>query len=381
VLDVRARLESSSQGTAEVTTFCKKCVISSNRPISSREYARTPGVEPGRMSFDAEGVCGACRVAEAKGKIDWQAREEELRVLLARYRRSDGRPDVLVPGSGGKDSVFAAHRLLELGMHPLTCTWAPHAYTDVGRRNFYRWLEMGFDNILVTPNPKVHRLLTRLAFQTMAHPFQPFILGQRSLAPKLAAAHGINLVMFGEDDADYEGQSGWQEKVELVSDATCISGLRLWDLVHKYELSYHDLDLYLPPRVVTEGLEVHALGHYLRWDPQSAYYYAVEHAGFEPNAERTEGTYSTYNSIDDKLDPLHYLTMHAKWGIGRASHDASQEIRNGYLTREEGVKLVQQYDGEWRQSTIDWACAYMGISQEEFWTTIQKFTTTYPVVS
>src|SRR4029077_12990022 len=102
------------------------------------------------------------------------SREAELVEMLGRYKRADGRPDVLVPGSGGKDSVLAAHVLkARYGMHPLTVEWAPHAYTEGGARNFYRWLDLGLDNILVTPNPKVHRLLTKLAFTNLLHPFQP----------------------------------------------------------------------------------------------------------------------------------------------------------------------------------------------------------------
>jgi len=313
------------------------------------------------MAFDAEGVCGACRVAEAKSKIDWDSREAELVEMLGRYKRADGRPDVLVPGSGGKDSVLAAHLLkARYGMHPLTVTWAPHAYTEVGRRNFYRWLDLGLDNILVTPNPKVHRLLTKLAFTNLLHPFQPFILGQRSLAPKLAAKLGIQLVFFGEDDAEYEGTAGWQEKPERPTDDVYIAGVHYNDLIEQHGLTMHDLDVYMPDTLINAPdlrfpadfqpfcpvVDVRALGHYLRWDPQSAYYYAVEHAGFECNEQRTEGTYSRYNSIDDRMDPLHYYTMYTKFGIGRASHDASQEIRNGYLTREEGVALVHKYDAE-----------------------------------
>ncbi len=366
-----------------MTQFCTRCVISTNRPIASREYSRTVGSEPGRMAFDEEGVCGACRVADAKSKVDWMGRESQLEELLDRYRRHDGRPDVLVPGSGGKDSVFAALQLRERGMHPLTVTWAPHEYTEVGRRNFYRWLDLGFDNFLVTPNPKVHRLLTKLAFLNLCHPFQPFVLGQRSVAPKIAARFNIPLIFYGEDDAEYEGTTGWQAKPETApSGATHLGGLYWLDIVEKYGLQRHDLQLYLPPDEDTlQGFETHALGHYLRWDPQSAYYYAVEHAGFEANESRTEGTYSKYNSIDDKLDPLHYYTMWTKFGVGRASHDASQEIRNGYLTREEGVALVHKYDGEIRESTVTWACAYMGISVDQFWATIAQFKRDYPVVS
>ena len=368
------------------TRFCTRCVISNHRPVASREYARVPGSEPGRMAFDAEEVCGACRVAEAKSKIDWEAREQDLRELLGRFRRSDGRPDVLVPGSGGKDSVLAAHVLkTRYDMHPLTVTWAPHQTTDVGRRNFYRWLDMGFDNILVTPNPKVHRLLTRLAFLKLLHPFQPFILGQRTLAPKIAAAHNIDLVVFGEDDAEYEGETGWQTRHEFTQDMH-IGGVHERELMSLYGLTAHDLDIYRPPLSWVWGSEdlstkTIALGHYLRWDPQSAYYYAVEHAGFEANELRTEGTYSKYNSIDDRMDPLHYYTMYTKFGIGRASHDASQEIRNGYLTREEGVALVHKYDAEPpRNESVNFYCDYMGLQPGEFWDTIARFKKAYPVV-
>ena len=44
----------------------------------------------------------------------------------------------------------------------------------------------GFDNVLVTPNGKVHKLLTKLAFLNLGHPFQPFIMGQRLVGAKVA---------------------------------------------------------------------------------------------------------------------------------------------------------------------------------------------------
>ena len=239
---------------------------------------------------------------------------------------------------------------------------------------------MGFDNILVTPNPKVHRLLTKLAFLNLLHPFQPFILGQRSLAPRVALAHGIKLVVFGEDDAEYEGTPGWQERSEMDCDSRLFFGGEPEDqLVKDYGLDPSDLWMYRPPQ--PHGLQVIALGRYLRWDPQSAYYYAVEHAGFEANELRTEGTYSKYNSIDDRMDPLHYYTMYTKFGIGRASHDASQEIRNGYLTREEGVALVHKYDAEPpRNESVNFYCDYMGLQPGEFWDTIARYKKVYPVV-
>ena len=47
------------------------------------------------------------------------------------------------------------------------------------------------------------------------------------------------------------------------------------------------------------------------------------------------------------MDDFHFYTTFIKFGIGRATHDAAQEIRNGEIDREEGVALIKQYDGEY----------------------------------
>ncbi len=118
---------------------------------------------------------------------------------------------------------------------------------------------------------------------------------------------------------------------------------------------------------------MHYLGHYLRWRPQSAYYYAVEHGGFEAAPERTPGTYSKYNSIDDKIDDLHYWTTHVKFGIGRATYDAAQKIRSGEITREEGVALVCRFDGEWPSRFEHELMEYLSIRADQFPVTSHEF--------
>ena len=113
-------------------------------------------------------------------------------------------------------------------------------------------------------------------------------------------------------------------------------------------------------------MEVHYLGYYLKWIPQEAYYYAVENTKFEARPFRTQGTYSKYNSIDDKIDDLHYYTTFIKFGLGRASYDASQEIRNNHITREEAQALVNKFDGEFPDNYFDEILDYLGISNDEF---------------
>jgi hypothetical protein len=124
-----------------------------------------------------------------------------------------------------------------------------------------------------------------------------------------------------------------------------------------------------------KSIQVHYLGYYLKWHPQGCYYYAVENGGFQASPERTPGTYSKYNSIDDKIDDLHYWTTFIKFGIGRATYDASQEIRSGEITREEGVALVKRFDGEWPARFENELMDYLSIPEKELPIASKQFET------
>lgn len=366
-------------GLPEEVEFCKSCVISNQRPNSAVEYQHTRESKKKTIHFDAQGVCDACRVAEQKrDSIDWMERERRLRELCDRHRRNDGRYDCVVPGSGGKDSFYAAHMLrYKYKMNPLTVTWAPHIYTDWGWKNFQSWLHAGFDNFLHTPNGRVHRLVTRLAVENLFHPFQPFMFGQKSLAPKLALLHDIPLVFYGENEAEYGNPIGdsesarrdWSYFTSPDKSKIYLGGTSVADLRRHFGVTAADLEPYLPAdpeRIEKQKVEVHYLGYYLKWHPQSCYYYAVEHGGFQASPERTPGTYSKYNSIDDRIDDFHYYTTFIKFGIGRATYDAAQEIRSRDITREEGVALVHKFDGEFPERFADEIFRYLSIPAKEF---------------
>jgi N-acetyl sugar amidotransferase len=366
-------------GLPNEVVFCRRCVISNQRPNSAVEFKHTRESKKATIRFDAEGVCDACRVAEEKhASIDWKQREEELLALLEKYRSKDGSYDCLVPGSGGKDSFYAAHVLkYRYGMHPLTCTWAPHIYTEWGWKNQQAWIHAGFDNVLMTPNGRVHRLLTRLAVENLFHPFQPFILGQKNLAPQMALRWGIPLVFYGENEAEYGNPKGdtsaaqrsWDYFASQDEREIYLGGASVATLKNEMGLVKSDLEPYLPANpdhLRKAGVEVHYAGYYLKWHPQSCYYYAVEHGGFQSAPERTPGTYSKYNSIDDKIDDFHYSTTYVKFGIGRTTYDAAQEIRSRDITRDEGVALVRRFDGEFPQRFADEVFRYLSVPPKEY---------------
>ncbi|MBO6576984.1 MAG: N-acetyl sugar amidotransferase [Rhodothermales bacterium] len=376
----------NTYGLPEEVIFCKRCVISNQRPASVPEFKHTMQQKKPTMNIDDDGICDACRTADNKLAINWEKREEELVRLLDKHRRSDGRYDCLVPGSGGKDSAFQAHILkYKYGMNPLTVTWPPILYTEYGLKNWQNWIDVGgFDNISFRRNGRVMKLLTKLSIENLYHPFQTFILGQKNLAPRLAVDLDIPLIFYGENEAEYgnpiaDNQTSLRDKSFFTYDNLddlALGGVTVAELREQHGVSLADLQPYLPvspDQMKGREFEVHYLGYYLKWIPQEIYYYAVENTGFKARPFRTQGTYSKYISIDDKIDDLHYYTTYIKFGIGRATYEASQEIRNGHLTREEGIALVERFDGEFPDRYFSEVMEYLDLPEEQFHEITDRF--------
>lgn len=339
--------------------FCKKCTMSNQRP---------------RITFDSEGVCSACRFAEVKSKIDWDKRHHELVELCDKYRSKDGSWDVIVPCSGGKDGGFVAHQLkYKYGMHPLCVTWSPLVPTDIGRKNLDSFIDIGgFDHIMGRPNGIVNRKLTKLAFELLGDPFQPFIYGQTNFPLTIAVKYHIPLIMYGENgEVEYGGDmknadSPTREVTDHNKHYFSNMPLEAWE---KYGLTESDLNPYMAPPmrdIVANHTTIHFMSYYTKWDPKSNFEYCKEHTGFSANHERSEGTYSYYASLDDKLDGFHYYLSYIKFGIGRATSDTAHEIRDGILTREEGVELIKKFDGEFPKKYYQIFLDYCGITEQEF---------------
>ncbi len=373
-------------GLPEQVIFCKRCVMSNQRPASTAEFKHTLASKKTTIHIDAEGICDACRSAEQKESIDWKKREEELLKLLDKHRRNDGGYDCIVPGSGGKDSAYQSHVLkYKYGMNPLTITWPPILYTEYGYKNFRNWIDVGgFDNLSFNWNGKTMKLLTRLAIENLLHPFQTFILGQKNLAPKIAKNYGIPLIFYGENEAEY-GNPIADNATSLIDKSyytmnnlndMYLGGVSIQELREKYDLRLSDLMTFLPAdarELEQSKIEVHYLGYYLKWTPQEVYYYAVENTGFKARPFRTQGSYSKYSGIDDKIDDLHFYTTFIKFGIGRATYDASQEVRNKHITREEAVALVKRFDGEFPDRYFNDIMDYIGMTPEHFHELCDRF--------
>jgi hypothetical protein len=191
--------------------------------------------------------------------------------------------------------------------------------------------------------------------------------------------------MYGENQAEY-GNKGDDNNIpnldpKYFSESTSpmdlvLGGIKVSEIISKYGYKTNDFIPYFPfpyEKIKSSEINVQFLGYYIKWDPQESYYYSSENNGFCANTERTEGSYSKYSSIDDKIDTFHYYTTLIKFGIGRATYDAAQEIRNGKITREEGQLLVKRFDEEFPQKYFKDFLKYIDIDKEEFKSIVDSF--------
>ena len=374
----------SVYGLPEKVQFCKLCVNSNQKPNPVVEFKNNDNQKNGTV-IDNEGICNACNYHKIKKKINWEKREEELLKILENYR-GKSEYDCVVPGSGGKDSGYTAHILkYKYGMNPLTVTWSPHIYTDIGWKNFTNWSQTGgFDNILFTPNGKLHRYLTQQAFLNLLHPFQPFIIGQKNIGPRIANKFNIPLVIYGENTSEYgssitENFDPVMETKYFTSDEReniYFGKKNINQILKETDFKINDFQPYVPIKkenIEKKKIKVFYLGYFHKWDPQEMYYYATENTGYAANTERTEGTYSKYSSIDDKVDNFHYYTTYIKFGIGRTTYDAAQEVRNEKITRDEAIQLVKKFDHEFPEKYFSDFLKYINIDEDLFHKTIDSF--------
>jgi len=351
--------------------FCKNCVVSNQRP---------------RTRFNKEGICSACQWAfEKDNVINWKDREKELMDLCDKFRRNDGNFDVVVPGSGGKDSIYVAHQLKYIyGMHPLCVTWAPFEWTEIGWRNLRSWILNGFTNITGQPDGIIHRKLTKLAFELKGDAWEPFTYGQKAWAFHIAEKFNIKLIFYGENgELEYGGSEKYKNipkegpeewKYEYFKGSSVDDLLKIGldkKILTKDQINSPSIKFYKAPHpeiIEKKGIEMHWYSYYKKWTPQENFYYAAKHSDFQTNPEgRSEGTYTKHISLDDKADGFHWYLSYMKFGMCRASRDVQTDIRRHHITRDEGIALVRRYDGEFPRRHFQWFLNYMGVTESFFW--------------
>lgn len=338
-----------------------------------------PDTRP-RIEFDEAGVCNACHTAERKQGIDWDARHEEFLALVEEYRAKGGPYDCVVPWSGGKDSSTIAHRLkFEFGLNPLLVTFSPLMPNAVARHNREALIRLGFDHLMVRANQKVSRRLSKRFFVERGDPKIHWNAGINSVPVRAAVNYGIPLIFYAEHgESEYGGRTLSDDHMKM-RDFTEVLEHQIGDNPDNWmddEIAERDLAPYAyPEQDEIEAIGVKALyfGYFFRWSMLDNWNYIKDKITFrtEPNG-RTDGTFTDFDSLDDKIDNLYYHMQFIKFGFGRAVRDACRMIQNGQMTRAEGLDLVRKYDDEFPKTHHDEHLEYLDLGEAEFMETIDK---------
>jgi len=344
---------------------CSKCLY----PITTRPF----------ISFDEKGVCPACRNAEERKKIDWNERKERLLRLVDPYRKSSGY-DCLIGVSGGKDSHFQVYYAVkELGLKPLVVTFNHLDNSDVGVRNLENLVtKLKVDHIRFTPNPDVVQKCCAHATRTMLDPFWHEHAGIYTFPVRMAVAYKIPLILWGEYGfADIIGMFGNDDYIEMskkLRQEHGMRGMEAEDFVKGTDLSVRDLDFtqYPDNREIEElGLRGIYLGNYMEWNHVKHTKLMIDLYDFK--TDRKERTFNPYENVECYFnDSVHDQLKYWKYGYGRATDHASNLIRNGYITREQGAWLVNEYDSKVCWDRLAEFLDYIDMSPIELWELVLK---------
>ncbi len=331
--------------------------------------------------FDDEGVCSGCRYHESREKleIDWQERVEMFEQILDEARsmaRERGNShDCIIPVSGGKDSHFQVWLLMKkYGMNPLLVTFNHIYNSPSGLRNLENLVEKsGCDLVSFTAGSDSVRRISRYMLETVGDLTWHYHAGIRTLPFQVAVKYNIPLIVWGEHGfAELTGLVSLEDFVEFTRwtrKEHDMRGFEPHDLVGKGGITLQDISPYIyPSDEEIERTEVRGvyLSNFFDWNAKKHAELMMSEWDFGAVTYQRERTFVQYAKIEDHANDVHDFLKYLKFGYGRATDDASMEIRHGRMTREEGLDLVRQYDAK-EPSTLGTYCDFLGISKDDFY--------------
>ena len=349
-------------------TFCKRCVISINRP---------------GMRFNSNGICYPCTVVEKNKSIDWPKRKKKLDSIITWAKKnSKSSYDCVIGVSGGKDSTRQALIARDdLGLNPLlvSCTYPPEQQSLVGASNVSNLISLGFDVEIIGPKPELWKKLMKKSFYKYGNWARPTELALYSIPPRIAISKGIPLMLLGENNALISGDSGGS-KNEVANDIkfnnTLAGGeISEWNKIANFK---NDMYWYRFPEekdFLKTKLKMVYLGFFYQDFNQENNYLIAKKNGLKiKNLNRKDiGALNIFEDLDEDFVHVNQLLKYFKFGFARASDDASHMIRNKKITRDEGIKLVKKYEGKCHPRYIKAFCKYIKISEKEFWKVANSF--------
>jgi N-acetyl sugar amidotransferase len=330
--------------------------------------------------FDDEGICSGCRVAEEFNKLTpefWTGRRAKFEEILETHRSKDQQNyDCIIPVSGGKDSYWQAHLIKKVyGLNPLLVTYHGNNYLPEGQANLDRMrAALGVDHLVFGPGVETLRKLNRLCFERMGDMNWHAHAGIKIVPIIAAVRYQIPLVIWGEATWSLAGMFSPDDFVEYNKRTVMEHDLRGYSwkqmLGGSEGLEARDLLwLRFPSDEELERVKVRGIyiGNFFKWDPNQHARQMHEEHGFEFARQPFERTYRTMSNLDDMHENgIHDYMKFIKFGYGRCSDHASKDIRDGYISRAEGIERVRRYDAVKPRRDLQRWLEYVGRTEAEF---------------
>ncbi len=352
--------------------------LTDKQPLSGIQYCIRccmPETQEG-LKFDEMGICQACQSSEQKIHIDWVERERELRKILDAAKASAGNNyDCIIPISGGKDSVYQLHVLVNVyGLKPLAVTFSHNWYSETGEYNLQNALkEFNVDHILFTPNRGLVNRIARRSLETIGDACWHCHSGVGAFPLQAAVRFNIPLLIWGESIAESSGRASYKDPVHKF-DREYFTKVSAKKTPSEMVCSYlTERDLYpfnVPSMEEIERVGVYGihLGDYIFWDEERQTEFIREYYGWKET--EMEGAFKGYKSAECIMAGVHDFTCYLKRGYGRATFQACVDVRTGLMTREEGLELARKIDSE-RPGALDYYLKITQLSEERFFETMK----------
>ena len=351
--------------------FCKSCLFPETKPD---------------LHFNDDGICSACVGANNKDvNIDWDKRAQEFSRIIDKFRLPENEIgyDCLIPVSGGKDSTYQAYFMkFVCNMNPLCVCFETTMTTELGRQNLDNISKMGMDVIHFKKNSNAYKSMVIEGFKRVGDEMWPNHIGIYTIPIMIATKFKIPLIIWGENSQlEYGGPLESLEQNQLnrswLEEFGGLLGNRITDMVGVDGLTEKMLTPYFYPsdeELKSSGITSLFLGHYYFWDARKQLDIVMDHGFMVKEDGVVEGTYTNYENLDEKLVGLHDYFKYVKYGFGRATDHACIDIRNKRMSREEGIEIVDQYDGKYPSKSVNDFIEYSNMTKEEIDSVIDSFT-------
>jgi N-acetyl sugar amidotransferase len=318
--------------------------------------------------------------------VNWDQRREMLEELLDEYKEiaaeNDSPYDCIIPVSGGKDSHYQVYLMKEVfDMNPLLITYNHSYNTKIGLRNLRNLVDKsGCELIRYNTSKETARKLSKYQLHKTGDITWHYHAGIMTFPIQTAVSYDIPLMIWGESGYRYKfGKYNPEDMIEFTEKERKehdMRGLEPKDILedpdsNKYGITKTDLAPFQYPsdeEIDDVGLRGLYMDNFIQWNaiPQTKKMIKEwDFATLPYEQHQSNRTFRHFSEIDDAANGTHDYLKYLKYGYGRATDHAAEEVRYGRMTRREAIDFVEKYDHN-RPPDLDYFLDFLGMTEQEF---------------